>query len=100
MNKKKSRKGYNSYKYSILNQVQKGINTLDLGGIPLSKTQDVILEKIRDNIKSKGFPLRVITHNISDKIIMLNQVVERFKKCKMVILDSTNPFTFTILREG
>ena len=98
--RKKSGSGYNSFKYSVLCQKDKVVNTLDLGGIPISESREVIFERIKDTIKTRTFPLRIITHSIVDKVKQLYEVIEKFKKCKMVRLDETNPFTFTILRKS
>jgi len=92
--------GYIPYKYSVINQVQKSIKVLDLGGIPLSETEDVIFENIVTGIRIGDFPIRVITHNITEKIIILKNVMKKFKKCKMMSLDVNNPYTFTIVRKG
>ncbi|MDA8753102.1 hypothetical protein N9N24_01210 [Candidatus Marinimicrobia bacterium] len=92
--------GYIHQKYSVINQVQSSINVLDLGVIPQKKTEDVIFETIISGVKKGDFPIRVITNNNSDKIIILNNVMKKFKKLKMMSLDINNPFTFTIVRKG
>lgn len=92
--------GYNSYKYSVLKQKDGVVNTLDLGGVPLSESRQMIYDRILDTIKSKTFPLRVITHSITDKVKQLYEEVGKFKKCKMITLDESNPYTFTILRKS
>ena len=97
---KKNKGGYIPYKYSVINQVQKSIRVLDLGGIPLSETEDVIYGTILSGIRKGDFPIRVITHNITEKIIILNNVMKKFKKCKMMSLDVNNPYTYTIVRKG
>ena len=91
------RLGYNSYKFNIFNNSDGIINTLDLGGVSYDDTEKVIDDKIKNTIKEKNFPLRVITHSVVDKIISFRNVIKRYDNLKELSLDPTNPFTFSVV---
>ena len=92
------RLGYNSYKYNVLNNSDGVVNTLDLGNIiDYSETEGVIDSVIKKTIKSKNFPLRVITHSVIDKVISFKNVMRNYDNLKEICLDPNNPFTFTIV---
>jgi len=90
--------GYNSYKHSILNQNNTDLNVLDLQGIYEDHELDLLIEKyIEKTLKSKNFPLKVITHSHVDKIIIFNKVLRRYDKLKSLVLDPCNPYTYNII---
>lgn len=98
-NVKKSR-GFNSFKYSVYQGVENGLNILDLKGVSINKTEDLLITYIKYCVKNKDLPIRVITHNIVEKIVMLKRVIKRLKDVEWVVLDFSNCGSFTIVPSG
>ena len=100
--RKKHRKmrGYNSYKYSVYRGVDNHINILDLKGWSLDRTEDLLMKYIEYCVKNKELPIRVITHNIVEKIVLFKGVIENLKDVEWVVLDINNCGSFTIVPSG
>ena len=96
----KKMRGYNSFKYSVHKGRDYGVNTLDLKGVSLNQTKDLLIKYIKYCVKNKDLPISVITHNIVDKIVMLKSVIENLKDVEWVVLDFSNCGSFTIVPSG
>ena len=94
--KKLNGKGKNSFKTHILKSTDDKINTLDLKNTLYDKCEKVINRRIKETIDKNEFPLRIITHNNTDKIISFKKVMNNYPNLKTMNLDFNNPFTYTI----
>ena len=97
---KRTKRGFNSYKYSVYSGVENDINILDLKGVSLNQTKDLLIKYIKYCVKNKELPIRVITHNIVDKIVLFKRVIENLKDVEWVVLDINNCGSFTIVPSG
>ena len=55
---------------------------------------------IRYCIKNNEFPIRVITHNIVDKIQMFKKVISNMNQVESLVLDLSNVGSFTVVPRG
>ena len=97
---KRTKRGFNSYKYSVYSGVENDINILDLEGMSLNQTKDLLIKYIKYCVKNKELPVRVITHNIVEKIVLFKRVIENLKDVEWVVLDINNCGSFTIVPSG
>ena len=97
---KRTKRGFNSYKYSVYSGVENDINILDLKGMSLNQTKDLLIKYIKYCVKNKELPVRVITHNIVEKIMLFKRVIENLKDVEWVVLDINNCGSFTIVPSG
>mgnify|MGYP006153082645 FL=1 len=97
---KRTKRGFNSYKYSVYSGVENDINILDLKGMSLNQTKDLLIKYIKYCVKNKELPVRVITHNIVEKIVLFKRVIENLKDVEWVVLDINNCGSFTIVPSG
>jgi hypothetical protein len=97
---KRTKRGFNSYKYSVYSGVENDINILDLKGVSLNQTKDLLIKYIKYCVKNKELPVRVITHNIVEKIVLFKRVIENLKDVEWVVLDINNCGSFTIVPSG
>ena len=97
---KRTKRGFNSYKYSVYSGVENDINILDLKGMSLNQTKDLLIKYIKYCVKNKELPVRVITHNIVEKIVLFKRVIENLKDVEWVVLDYSNCGSFTIVPSG
>jgi hypothetical protein len=97
---KRTKRGFNSYKYSVYSGVENDINILDLKGWSLDRIEDLLIKYIKFCVKNKELPVRVITHNIVEKIMLFKRVIENLKDVEWVVLDINNCGSFTIVPSG
>ena len=97
---KRTKRGFNSYKYSVYSGVENGINILDLKGWSLDRIEDLLIKYIKYCVKNKELPIRVITHNIVEKIVLFHRVIENLKDVEWVVLDYSNCGSFTVVPSG
>ena len=97
---KRTKRGFNSYKYSVYSGVENDINILDLKGMSLNQTKDLLIKYIKYCVKNKELPVRVITHNIVEKIVLFKRVIENLKDVEWVVLDYSNCGSFTVVPSG
>ena len=97
---KRTKRGFNSYKYSVYSGVENDINILDLEGMSLNQTKDLLIKYIKYCVKNKELPVRVITHNIVEKIVLFKRVIENLKDVEWVVLDYSNCGSFTVVPSG
>ena len=88
--------GRNSFKYSVHKSIEDIVNTLDLGKVWEHDCEKVIHQRIQQTIENNEFPLRVLTHSNTDKIISFKRVMESYPNLKTMNLDFSNPFTYTV----
>jgi len=98
--KGRGKQGYNSFKFSVLNRTNTEINTIDLNGIYTEHEIELFIEgSIEKTLKSKNYPLKVITHSVVDKIIIFNKVLKRYSNLKSLVLDPCNPYTYCVVKK-
>ena len=97
---KRTKRGFNSYKYSVYSGVENGINILDLKGVSLDRVEDLLMKYIQYCIKNRDLPIRVITHNIVEKIVLFKSVIKNLKKVEWVVFDINKCGSFTIVPSG
>ena len=97
---KRTKRGFNSYNYSVYSGVENDINILDLEGMSLNQTKDLLIKYIKYCVKNKELPVRVITHNIVEKIVLFKRVIENLKDVEWVVLDYSNCGSFTVVPSG
>ena len=89
--------GFNSWKFSVLRQSNGLVNILDLKGIDDTESEEYIEYHIKLCLEKNNFPLRVITHSVVDKIIILNKIISKYENLKTINLDPCNPFTYCVV---
>jgi len=97
---KRTKRGYNSYKYSVYRGVENSINILDLKGWSLDRIEDLLIKYIKYCVKNKELPVRVITHNIFEKTMLFKRVIKNLKDVEWVVLDINNCGSFTVVPSG
>ena len=92
--------GKNGFKYGVIKGVENSINILDLKELSLDKSEQVLKKTIGYCIKNNEFPIRVITHNIIEKILMFKEVISKINQVESLVLDFSNVGSFTVVPKG
>ena len=98
--RKKKGGGINGFKYGLRKQVERSVTTLDLTDMSVDKSEQILKKMIRYCIKNNEFPIRVITHNIVDKIQMFKKVISNMNQVESLVLDLSNVGSFTVAPKG